>query len=176
MAYTIKTDKTFAETKREVDAELGTWQHDCGKRITYTFEANVPASRQFSRNLSRAERAVTLIVNFADGRRIVWASEDQETVAANARLLRIAIERLRLIEKAGLAEMMRSALVQLAPPTEDAPWVVLGCSPHASAGEIEQAYRQAALKAHPDRGGSHDAMVRVNAARDVMLEAARASA
>ena len=35
---------------------------------------------------------------------------------------------------------------------------------------ITQAYRLAASKAHPDRGGSNEAMQRVNAARDAVLK------
>lgn len=43
---------------------------------------------------------------------------------------------------------------------------VLGVPPTATAEQIELAYRQAARKAHPDAGGSTEAMARLNAARD----------
>ena len=88
-------------------------------------------------------------------------------------MLRIGLERLRLIEKAGLAEMMRSALAQLAEPAEQNPWAILDVALGASADEIEIAYRRAALEAHPDRGGTNEAMARVNAARAKLIEGAK---
>jgi curved DNA-binding protein CbpA len=45
---------------------------------------------------------------------------------------------------------------------------ILGTSHSASLQEIRAAYKQASLRSHPDRGGSHDAMVRVNSAYQVL--------
>jgi DnaJ domain len=44
------------------------------------------------------------------------------------------------------------------------PYQVLGILPHSSLTQIKAAYRCAAASHHPDRGGSHEAMVTVNAA------------
>jgi hypothetical protein len=43
----------------------------------------------------------------------------------------------------------------------------------ATPAEIRAAYREASRRAHPDRGGSHDAMVRVNLAFEVLSDAAQ---
>lgn len=48
---------------------------------------------------------------------------------------------------------------------------VLGVTPTATVAVIKQAYRQAAKKAHPDAGGSADAMDRLNDAYGVLGDA-----
>lgn len=45
---------------------------------------------------------------------------------------------------------------------------ILGISQHATPQEIRLAYKQASLRSHPDKGGSHDAMVAVNQAYSVL--------
>lgn len=45
-------------------------------------------------------------------------------------------------------------------------WNVLGCAHDAPFDVVREAYRDKARAAHPDNGGSHDAMVQVNAAWD----------
>lgn len=44
------------------------------------------------------------------------------------------------------------------------PYQILGIPPHSSRTQIKAAYRRAAASHHPDRGGSHEAMVTINAA------------
>lgn len=44
------------------------------------------------------------------------------------------------------------------------PFKILGVNPDATEEEVKKAYREKAKKAHPDRGGSHEQMLRVNAA------------
>jgi len=48
-------------------------------------------------------------------------------------------------------------------------WHVLDIPPTASSDEINLAYKTMAMNAHPDRGGSHEAMARLNKARDAAL-------
>ena len=51
-------------------------------------------------------------------------------------------------------------------------WKILGVRRSASQEEIRVAWRKLSRDAHPDRpGGSHDAMARLNAARDEGLAA-----
>jgi hypothetical protein len=51
-------------------------------------------------------------------------------------------------------------------------WRTLGLdAPPADLGEVDVAYRRKALAVHPDRGGSEDAMKRLNAARATARDA-----
>jgi hypothetical protein len=52
-------------------------------------------------------------------------------------------------------------------------WQVLSVPATANADAINQAYRAKARAAHPDTGGSDEAMSRLNAARDAGLKAAK---
>lgn len=45
-------------------------------------------------------------------------------------------------------------------------WRVLEVSPQAGVADVRQAYRLKAMETHPDRGGSHDGMARLNRAMD----------
>jgi hypothetical protein len=54
-------------------------------------------------------------------------------------------------------------------PTRD-PFDVLGVRPEASFDEVSAAYRRLAKRSHPDAGGSHDAMVELNAAYETIRE------
>lgn len=44
------------------------------------------------------------------------------------------------------------------------PFRILGVDPNATKEEVQKAYRKKAAEAHPDRGGPHEQMVKVNAA------------
>lgn len=44
------------------------------------------------------------------------------------------------------------------------PFKILGVSPNATKEEVKKAYRKKAKEAHPDSGGSHEEMTKVNAA------------
>lgn len=49
-------------------------------------------------------------------------------------------------------------------------YAVLGVAPTADADAVKRAYRQRAMECHPDRGGSHEAMVRLNEAWGVLSD------
>jgi curved DNA-binding protein CbpA len=54
-------------------------------------------------------------------------------------------------------------------PAPESPWETLGLEPGAAFAEIESAYRKKAKLCHPDHGGSHEQMARLNAARSELL-------
>lgn len=118
------------------------------------------------------------------GAAVYWESKKGNKVIAVDRYYRVAdnlaaiaatLEAMRAIERHGGAEILDRAFtgfVALAAPTESHWRDVLGLNPTLSytVDAITHAYRLAAAKAHPDRGGSNDAMQRVNAARDAALK------
>ena len=72
-------------------------------------------------------------------------------------------------------QAFRGFMALPAPPGSTPPepwWQALGVVPTAAAAEIQAAYRAKARAAHPDTGGSHAIMSRLNAARDAGLAAA----
>lgn len=111
----------------------------------------------------------------------VMACDSWRTVKENLRAVGLSIQALRTIERAGATQILERAYQGFAalpaPSVEECayPWwhEALGVppeiareSPHRITPElIEKLYRARARAAHPDSGGSHAAMVRLNAAR-----------
>lgn len=96
-----------------------------------------------------------------------------DRIADNLGAIAATIEAMRAIERHGGATILDRAFVGFAalpaPAVQDQPHEVLGVSEHATRDEINYAYRRLAQQCHPDSGGSHDAMTRINTARDAML-------
>lgn len=57
------------------------------------------------------------------------------------------------------------------PRTFEEALAALHLSPPVTADDVKRAYRTQAFRAHPDHGGSHAAMVRINAAYELALAA-----
>lgn len=98
---------------------------------------------------------------------MVMARDAFLTVADNLNSLRLAIQYLRGLERHGGGTMMDRAFDGFTklPHPDKAGWkAVLGnCS---TLEEAKQSFRRKAMEAHPDRGGTHDEISRVNAAWD----------
>jgi len=96
----------------------------------------------------------------------VLACDRYRSVAGNIAAIAAHIEALRAIDRYGVGTLDQAFAGYTAlPANADADWaIVLGVPPTASADEIEAAFRRLAMAAHPDRGGSHDEMARLNAA------------
>lgn len=96
-----------------------------------------------------------------------------DRVADNLGAIAATIEAMRAIERHGGATILDRAFMGFlalpAPAAQDLPHEVLGVAENATRGEIEYAYKRLAAQAHPDRGGSTEAMTRINTARDAML-------
>ena len=95
-----------------------------------------------------------------------FACDRWDSAADNVQAVRITIEALRGPERRGTGDMVQQAFtVFLALPSQESPGDVLGLKPGSLAEGVEAAYRQKARFAHPDAGGSTDAMQRLNEAR-----------
>lgn len=109
-----------------------------------------------------------------DGDPVTLACDTYDDVAQNLGGLAAHIKAMRSIDRYGVqsAKEALRAFAALPPPSESrtAPWhEVLGVSPSASAAEIKAAFRLKAKAAHPDVGGSHEAMSALEAAKQAAL-------
>jgi hypothetical protein len=101
-------------------------------------------------------------------RQLCFACDRWDKVEDNVWAVCKTIDALRGIARWGTGDMIEAAFTgfQALPPA-GRPWhAVLGVPPDASAFAIQTAYRDAALRCHPDRGGSTDAMAELNRAYD----------
>lgn len=100
------------------------------------------------------------------------AIDRYDSVAGNLAAIAATLEALRAIERHGGAEILDRAFTGfVALPQPEQWWSVLGVSMSATIPEIDAAYRKLAAQHHPDRGGRHEDMVRINVARDAGYEA-----
>ena len=100
-------------------------------------------------------------------RQMVMARDVYDTPFDNLHSLKIAIEHLRGLERHGGATMMERAFEGFAALPDQSGWrTVLGFKRDdiVSLADAEAAYRTGAKLCHADSGGSHEAMVKLNAA------------
>jgi len=112
------------------------------------------------------------------GKPMVMARDEYRGIAENITSLALAIEYLRGLHRHGGAVTMErafSGFVALPAPTADTCWDVLGMDGEPTGNPIDKrahiatAYRKAALKAHPDHGGTADRMTKLVMAKDEAL-------
>lgn len=105
------------------------------------------------------------------GRQTVLACDKWDRVADNIAAIAKHIEALRGMDRwgVGTADQAFAGYQALSAP-DDRWWGILGVAETASRADIILAYRTKARTAHPDTGGSDDAMARLNRARDEGLE------
>lgn len=95
----------------------------------------------------------------------------------NLRAIAGTIEALRAIERYGASSMLEQAFQGFAAlpahAAEPSWWDVLGVAPEVSLAEIEAAHERLTRQHHPDVGGDHETMARINRARDVARQERR---
>ena len=100
----------------------------------------------------------------------VLACDRWTRVADNIAAVAQHIDALRRIDRYGVGTLEQAFAGYAALPERaggvEAWWEVLGVAPQASREGVEIAYRELARTLHPDAGGDHDRMARLNRARD----------
>ncbi len=169
MSYTMRTDKTWYQTMQELRDTFAKWGIT-NYQIQPEREPFIP-KRGFIRS-ERQERELRRVrVSFVqpDGEETTLEMDDHATPRDNLRVLYLAIEDMRMIEKRGLKKVMRQAYGQLPAPKNTAvsimsPYSILGVQPDAPMEVVEAAYKAKARKAHPDlHGGDDTEMKQLNA-------------
>lgn len=99
-------------------------------------------------------------------RQMCFACDRWDKIQDNIYAIAMTIEALRGIERWGSGSMVEQAFTGfVALPAPKSPHDILGVQPNATEDEIEHAYKFKAMVRHPDRGGSHELMAELNAAR-----------
>lgn len=91
-----------------------------------------------------------------------------DDLASNIHALALSIEAMRGLERWGSSDMVErvfTGFTALPPAETDWRAVLGGYEAHGLAG-VRSRYRALALEAHPDRGGTTEAMARLNAAME----------
>lgn len=103
------------------------------------------------------------------GQQKVLASDRWDRVEDNLHAIELAVQAIRGLDRWGVSQMLDRAFAGFtalpAPQGSSDWWQVLDVSRTCSIDDVEKAYRKQIMKAHPDQGGSHEAVLRVNSAR-----------
>jgi len=109
-----------------------------------------------------------------DGISTCIAVDRYQRIEENLQAIHHVIEAERTKLRHGGLNLVRAAFrgyAALPPPSAATtrPWEVLGVKQGATADEIDSAFREKAKRAHPDAGGCHVEMAKLNAARVALL-------
>jgi hypothetical protein len=170
--WTRKTDLSIAQALERVTTELRTMGVELSKVIISTNlelrNDGLPRSSQ--RAPSDPGVSVYWNVRGQKNQRCM-AIDRYDRVQDNLAAIAATLNAMRAIERHGGAEILDRAFTGFAAlPAPEQPWQVLGVSSHASNDEVRDAYRRLVSEHHPDKGGDEQQMMRINAARDALLE------
>lgn len=156
---------TFAEAR---DALLEELRRMNATAIVLSTNYVISSATGLPRGDRRAPDDVGVAIYFTrKAKPLVMACDRYTRAEENMNSLRLALEAMRQLERHGgglMAEKAFTGFAALPPPKSC--WQVLGLSAAASRADVDDAYRRLARDAHPDRGGSHEQMAELNAARD----------
>lgn len=130
----------------------------------------LPYARQ-----SEPEDAGVAVYFERKGKQMVFACDRWVRIRDNVRAIQKTIEAMRGIERWGASDMLERAFsaFEALPPPGRRPWRdVLGLVGDVTLADVHRAYRMAAMKAHPDVGGTSEAMEELVRARDEAIKEA----
>jgi len=158
--YSLTTKKTWNETMQELEDQMRLWGVN-------QWETNYPkGARSEAWSQKEEVRTVKLTYN-KNGKTVNLIMGKQNRAVDNLRVLYLAIEAMRLNERRGISDVLESAYLQLAAPTQGRdPYEILEIRPDASLEVAEAVYKAKVRNIHPDRGGSTEHMKALNRAID----------
>lgn len=158
---------TLAKALSNVEASLKAFGRDSSKRL----DALVMSSNVTLGTTKPADPGVAVWFTW-DGLSVCIAVDRYTTVEANLQAIHHILEARRVELRHGTLALVRATMTGfVALPAPRAWHTVLGIAETATREEIVAAHRRLAAKAHPDKGGSTEAMAEINAARDAALAA-----
>lgn len=178
MAYTLTTDKTWAQTEAELKTCLKRW----GAK-EYSVARGSPKPNQQPPGMKSVgdtpaprgtetpeEATVTLVIRWAEPTRpdLTLCYNQQRRAVDNIRVLYLACEALRLNELRGIDDLLREAYLQL-PPASGAevildPYAFFGVARDVEKDDLNALVRSRSARAQ----GDQDAQKKINLARDAI--------
>lgn len=149
----LNSTKPWGELLTDLKAELKRWGVQ-----DYILPTHDESRRQGYVELSLAVRG-----NWAAPRCSRFTHEVNGT-AKNLSALVQVIRANRLADQRGIGSMFAEVAKLLALPDPDNPYTVIGAASGMSVDKLRAAYRDALKRAHPDHGGTADALIKVRAA------------
>lgn len=157
-SYTLHTQKAADETMRDLRESFDKWGYHLGARVAWAEMG------------SRRDIEAVIEFTLPGQQPVTIRHKRQENYKSNLRVLYLAVEAMRMNDVRGITDILREAYLMLPPPaTVRDPFEVLGVRPDAPREVIEASYKALAKSAHPDAGGSVEAMAELNAAREAVL-------
>jgi hypothetical protein len=165
--YRMNTSKSWADTEADLRKELALWGAKDYILVRGTPTDGAKPLRESQRFFETPEQAtVDLTVRWSSGREFHLAYNLQARSVDNLRVLYKAVEAIRLNEVRGIDQVLRQYYAQLpagpAARPKRSPYDVLNILPTASLDQAEASYKVLARLAHPDQGGSNEAMAELN--------------
>jgi hypothetical protein len=159
-SYSLTTKKTWHQTMQELEAQMRLWG-------IKQWETNYPkGARSEALTQQEEDRTIKLTYN-KHGKTVTLVMGKQNRAVDNLRVLYLAVMSMRLNEKRGISDVLESAYLQLAAPTQAIdPYELLEIRPDASLEVAEAVYKAKVRNLHPDRGGSTEHMKALNRAID----------
>lgn len=129
------------------------------------WETNYPKGARSDAWSQKEEDRTIKLTYRKNGKSVTLVMGKQNRAVDNLRVLYLAVEAMRLNERRGISDVLESAYLQLASPTQVVdPYELLEIRPDASLEVAEAAYKAKVRNIHPDRGGSNDLMKALNKA------------
>lgn len=179
--YPVRRDVSFTSALTDVQGEVGRMKGAHTLVIEHAGDSDVHGIPMKGR---REPDDPGVVVRWKrGGKSYAIACDTYSDRAQNLRAVAKTIEATRGIERWGAVTGEQAfAGYESLPPRGGFerevlldPWVVLGVQENAPRAVVEAAFRALAMKAHPDKGGSADAMRVLTEARDKMLGTVRSA-
>lgn len=165
---TAKFKVTLAVALENVQRSLRMFGKDSGKSVT-----NLVISSNCALGMRNPADPGVAVWFVWDGLSVSFPVDRYNRVEHNLQAIHHIIEAERAKLRHGSLAIVRATFTGFTalPPPSGGGWrEILGLGAGATREDAERAYRGRAKKAHPDAGGSQDAMQRLNAAREQAMK------
>src|SRR5947207_14740861 len=138
----------MAATMQELEAQMRLWG------VTQ-WETNYPKGARSEAWQQKEEDRIVKLNYVKNGKTVTLVMGKQNRAVDNLRVLYLAVEAMRLNERRGISDVIESAYLQLAAPTQSIdPFELLEIRPDASLEVAEAVYKAKVRNIHLDRGES----------------------